>query len=193
MIAVAQPASGGEGRGQNRSNLKTAMIAFAVALGMLGLGYASVPLYRMFCQVTGLGGTTQRVDAAQASTIAVSDETISIRFDANTAPGLPWDFRPERPTTTVQIGERQLATYLAKNTSGKPITGIASFNVTPSQAGKYFDKVQCFCFNEQTLQPGQEVRMPVLFYVDPAILDDPDASDIEQITLSYTFYESSKS
>jgi cytochrome c oxidase assembly protein subunit 11 len=189
VTAAVQPAT----HAQNRSNVKVAMIALAMALGMLGLGYASVPLYRMFCQVTGLGGTTQRVDAAQASTVAVLAQTMSIRFDANTAPGLPWDFRPEKPTMTVQIGERQLATYLAKNTSDQPITGIASFNVTPTQAGKYFDKVQCFCFNEQTLQPGQEVRMPVLFYVDPAILDDPDASDIEQITLSYTFYESSKS
>ncbi len=176
MSAAVQAAPGG----QSRSNLKVAMIALAVALGMLGLGYASVPLYRMFCQVTGLGGTTQRVDALQASMVAVSAQTISVRFDANTAPGLPWDFRPEKPTTTVQIGERQMATYLAKNTSGQPITGIASYNVTPVQAGKYFDKVQCFCFNEQTLQPGQEVRMPVLFYV-------------EQITLSYTFYESTKS
>jgi len=189
VTAAAHPV----GEGQNRSNLKVALIALGVALGMLGLGYASVPLYRMFCQVTGLGGTTQRVDAAQASKVAVLDQTMSVRFDANTAPGLAWKFQPEKATTTVRIGERQMATYLAKNNSDRPITGIASFNVSPAQAGKYFDKVQCFCFNEQTLQPGQEVRMPVLFYVDPAIVGDPDASDIEQITLSYTFYESTKS
>ncbi|WP_066554151.1 cytochrome c oxidase assembly protein [Croceicoccus bisphenolivorans] len=175
-----------------RSNGRVALFALSIALGMLGLGYASVPLYRIFCQVTGLNGTTQRVDAAQANAVAVTDKQMSIRFDANTAPGLAWDFKPENPTETVTIGARDMATFLAKNNSDKPITGTATFNVTPTQAGVYFSKVQCFCFTEQTLQPGEEVRMPVLFYVDPAIIDDPDTSDIEQITLSYTFYESKK-
>lgn len=175
-----------------KNNLKVAIFALSIALGMLGLGYASVPLYRIFCQVTGLGGTTQRVDEAQANMVAVTDKTMSIRFDANTEPGLPWDFSPERPTETVTIGARDMATFLAKNNSDHPITGTATFNVTPVQAGVYFNKVQCFCFTEQTLQPGEEVRMPVLFYVDPAILDDPDTIDVEQITLSYTFYESTE-
>jgi len=181
-----------KGEQSNRGNVRTAMFALGIAISMLGLGYASVPLYRIFCQVTGLGGTTQRVDEAQASAITASNKQISIRFDANTAPGLPWQFRPERTTETVTIGARDLATFLAKNESDHPITGTASFNVTPVQAGKYFSKIQCFCFTEQTLQPGEEVRMPVLFYVDPAFLDDPDTSDVEQITLSYTFYESTK-
>jgi cytochrome c oxidase assembly protein subunit 11 len=155
---------------------------------MLGLGYASVPLYRLFCQVTGFGGTTQRVSEAEAAAVSVSAKTMSIRFDANVDRALPWRFHPERTTDTVQLGGRKMAIYLAKNLSDKPITGIASFNVAPAQAGRYFDKVQCFCFNEQTLQPGQEVRMPVIYYVDPKIMDDPDANDIEQITLSYTFH-----
>jgi cytochrome c oxidase assembly protein subunit 11 len=169
-------------------NAKVAFIAGGVAVAMLGLGFASVPLYRIFCQVTGYNGTTQRVDEAQAATIAVSDKTISIRFDANVERGMPWQFRPEHNTDTVSIGARDMAIFLAKNLSDKPITGRASFNVEPEQAGKYFTKIQCFCFTEQTLKPGEEVRMPVLYYVDPKILDDPDNKDVEQITLSYTFH-----
>jgi len=115
---------------------------------------------------------------------------MSIRFDGNVARGMPWDFQPAQVTETVTIGERDMAFYIAHNKSARPITGTASFNVSPEQAGKYFNKIQCFCFTEQTLQPGQEVRMPVVFFVDPAILTDPDANDIEQITLSYTFNES---
>jgi len=170
-------------------NHKTAMIAATGALAMLGLGFASVPLYRIFCQVTGYGGTTQRVDEAQAATIAVSEKTMSIRFDANVERGLPWEFKPLQTTDTVSVGARDMAIYTARNMSDHPITGMASFNVEPEQVGKYFNKVQCFCFSEQTLKPGEEVRMPVLYYVDPKILDDPDAKDVEQITLSYTFHQ----
>ncbi len=155
---------------------------------MLGLGFASVPLYRLFCQVTGFAGTTQRVDEAQAATVAVSGKTISIRFDANVERGMPWHFKPTQTTDTVSIGARDMTVYTARNLSDQPVTGMATFNVEPEQAGKYFNKVQCFCFNEQTLKPGEEVRMPVLYYVDPKILDDPDTRDIEQITLSYTFH-----
>ncbi|AKM10554.1 cytochrome c oxidase assembly protein [Croceicoccus naphthovorans] len=173
-------------------NTRVALTMLGMALAMLALGFASVPLYRIFCQVTGLGGTTQRVGEAQAATVAATDRQISIRFDANTAPGLSWDFRPEKPTETVTIGARDMAIFLAKNNSDRPITGTATFNVTPTQAGQYFSKIQCFCFTEQTLQPGQEVRMPVLFYVDPAFIDDPDTETVDQITLSYTFYESKK-
>ena len=160
---------------------------------MLGLGYAAVPLYRIFCQVTGLGGTTQRVSAAQAATVMVADKTISIRFDANVERGMPWRFKPLQVTDTISIGARDMAVYWARNTSDKPVTGVATFNVQPAQAGKYFNKVQCFCFTEQTLKPGEEVRMPVLYYVDPKILDDPDTRDIEQITLSYTFHDAAAS
>jgi len=179
--------------GIENKNLRLAMMAFGIALAMVALGFASVPLYRMFCQVTGFAGTTQvgtESDAAIAANLAKSAGTppISIRFDGNTDPGLPWDFAPERTTDTVQIGIRDLAFFTAKNNSSKPITGTATFNVEPEQAAPYFNKIQCFCFTEQTLQPGEEVRMPVLFYVDPAALDDPNMDGVEQITLSYTFH-----
>ncbi len=164
------------------------MIALIAAAAMLGLGYASVPLYRLFCQVTGFGGTTQRVTEAEAQTVAVASKTISVRFDANVERGFPWEFRPTQTTDTVTIGARDMTVYVAKNTSDTPITGTATFNVEPAYVGKYFNKVQCFCFTEQTLRAGQEMRMPVLYYVDPAILEDPEARDVEQITLSYTFH-----
>ena len=173
---------------------KTAIFAALMALAMLGLGYASVPLYRLFCQVTGFGGTTQRAtesDADIAARLAASGSgaaTMSIRFDANHDPDLPWTFRPEQNTDTVTIGQRDIAIFLAKNTSSEPVSGTACFNVEPEQAGAYFNKIQCFCFTEQTLQPGEEVRMPVLYYVDPKALDDPNMKGVEQITLSYTFH-----
>lgn len=169
------------------SNLRTALMAGSIALAMVGLGFASVPLYRIFCQVTGFGGTTMRVSEAEAATIQATNKTIVIRFDANMR-GLPWEFRPERPTDTVTIGAKDMTVFLAKNLSDTPVTGTATFNVSPAQAGQYFSKVQCFCFTEQTLKPGQQLRMPVVYYVDPRILDDPDTKDIEEITLSYTFY-----
>ncbi len=171
-----------------QSNRKVALVALSLALGMLGLGYASVPLYRIFCQVTGYGGTTQRADAAQAASVVDSGRMMSVRFDANTARDMPWEFKPLQVKDTVSIGVRDMALFWAKNDSDKPITGTASFNVEPEQAAKYFNKIQCFCFTEQTLQPGEEVRMPVLYYIDPAILDDPDNKDVEEITLSYTFH-----
>ena len=173
-----------------RRNLRVGVIAFMGALFMLGLGYASVPLYRLFCQVTGFGGTTMTAtesEAARAATLATG-QTISIRFDATTGSNIPWTFRPSQPTDTITIGERDIATYVARNESSVPITGMATYNVTPEKAGKYFNKIQCFCFTEQTLQPGQEVTMPVLYYVDPAMLDDPQMQGVEQITLSYTFH-----
>ncbi len=175
-----------------RRNLRVGLMAFAGALAMLGLGYASVPLYRLFCQVTGFGGTTMVASESQAAraAAAVTGQTISIRFDASTEAGMPWTFRPSQPTDKVTIGERDIATYVARNDSAQPITGMATFNVTPEQAGKYFNKIQCFCFTEQTLQPGQEVVMPVLYFVDPAMLKDPAMKGVEQITLSYTFHHS---
>ncbi len=177
-------------REMGRRNLRVGLMAFGFALAMLGLGYAAVPLYRLFCQITGFGGTTMQAtesDAARAAA-AATGETISIRFDATTAMGMPWTFRPGQPTDTVTIGERDIATFIARNDSDVPITGTATFNVTPEQAGKHFAKIQCFCFTEQTLAPGQEVTMPVLYYVDPAALEDPNMKGVEQITLSYTFH-----
>lgn len=173
-----------------RRNLRTGMMALAMAAAMVGLGFASVPLYRLFCQVTGFGGTTQvasESDAARAAA-GVTGKTISIRFDGSTAGNVPWTFRPTQATETVEIGQRDLATYVARNDGAEAITGTATFNVEPAQAGLYFHKIQCFCFTEQTLQPGQEVNMPVVYYVDPAILEDEFMADVEQITLSYTFH-----
>lgn len=169
-------------------NRKVAMIVGAVALAMLGVGYAAVPLYRIFCQTTGFGGTTMRVSEAQAATVVATDKEMRIRFDANVERGMPWRFRPVQATDTVAVGVRDMAVFTARNLSDKPVTGTASFNVEPEQAGKYFSKIQCFCFTEQTLKPGEEVRMPVIYYVDPKILDDPDAKDVGEITLSYTFH-----
>ncbi|AOR78039.1 cytochrome c oxidase assembly protein [Novosphingobium resinovorum] len=176
------------GKGESRSNRKVALTAASAALAMLGLGFASVPLYRIFCQVTGYGGTTQRADEAKAATVKDSGRTISIRFDANVERNMPWQFKPLQRTDTVSIGARDMALFWAKNDSDKTVTGTASFNVEPEQAARYFNKIQCFCFTEQTLKPGEEVRMPVLYYVDPAILTDPDNKDVQQITLSYTFH-----
>ena len=178
----------------DQKNLRTGGFAFLGALAMLGLGYAAVPLYDLFCRVTGFGGTTQQAtesDADMAARIAQSAgaRTISIRFDGSTAQQMPWSFSPEQVTDTIQIGQRDMAFYIARNDSDVPITGAATFNVEPEQTGKYFNKIQCFCFTEQTLQPGEEVRMPVLYYVDPAILTDENAKDVEQITLSYTFHK----
>jgi cytochrome c oxidase assembly protein subunit 11 len=172
---------------QARRNQRTAGMAALFVLAMVGLAFASVPLYRMFCQATGFDGTTQRAEG-KAAPGPVAGERVSVRFDANTALTLPWKFAPERTTETVTIGEREIAVYRAKNLSARPITGRATFNVSPVQAGKYFTKIQCFCFTEQTLKPGEEARMPVIFYVDPKFAKDPDTAKITEITLSYTFY-----
>ena len=172
---------------RDRRNRRTMMAMAGVGLSMLALGFASVPLYRIFCEQTGFGGTTKRASADVQVREAVG-HTMSIRFDSKVQPGMPWQFYPEHRTDTVTVGRKDMAIFIAKNMSDKPVTGTASFNVTPSQAGAYFTKIQCFCFTQQTLQPGQEVRMPVLYFVDPKILDDPDNKDTQQITLSYTFY-----
>jgi cytochrome c oxidase assembly protein subunit 11 len=168
-------------------NRRTALIAVVVACAMLGLGYASVPLYRLFCQVTGYGGTTMKVTEA-AVPGAVAGKTIEVHFDANHSSSLPWSFKAEVPSQTVTIGARNIAFFTATNLSDKPVTGTATYNVTPTQSGAHFAKIQCFCFNQQTLAPGQTVRMPVIFFVQPAILDDENAKDVRVITLSYTFY-----
>jgi cytochrome c oxidase assembly protein subunit 11 len=172
---------------QARGNRKIGLIMGAVALGMLGLGYAAVPFYRMFCQATGFNGTTQRATSAQAAAVRATGAPITIRFDANVAPGLKWVFRPEQVTQDGRVGERKMAWFYAKNVSDHAIVGRAVFNVTPEQTGAYFHKIQCFCFSNQRLEAGQEVRMPVIYYVDPAMLKDVDARDVPEITLSYTF------
>jgi cytochrome c oxidase assembly protein subunit 11 len=170
-----------------RRNGRTAAIMALLALAMVGLAFASVPLYRIFCQATGFDGTTQRA-ASAAAPGPVAGKEVSVRFDANVSPILPWRFAPERNTQIVRIGARQMAVFRAKNLSARTIAGSAAFNVSPPQAGKYFTKIQCFCFTQQVLKPGEEARMPVIFYVDPKFLKDPDTAAISEITLSYTFY-----
>ena len=158
---------------------------FAVVAGMVGLAFASAPLYSMFCRVTGFGGTTQRADAAPAK---VLDRVVTIRFNSDVNDALPWNFRPEQRELKVRVGETGLANYRAENRAAKPTVGTAVYNVTPDKAGLYFNKIQCFCFDEQVLEPGQSVDMPVAFFVDPAMADDPNMEDVTTITLSYTFF-----
>lgn len=170
-------------------NLKVATIVASIAVGMVGVAYAAVPLYDLFCRVTGFGGTTQRSAAAPDT---VLDRKITIAFDANVNAALGWEFKPVQRHQTVRIGEQSLAFYHARNTGNAPVTGTATFNVSPPQAGQYFSKIQCFCFTEQLLEPGQSVDMPVTYYVDPEIANDPDLKNLETITLSYTFYKADK-
>ena len=165
-------------------NTRTALTMALVVAAMVGLAFASAPLYRAFCSLTGFGGTPLRAEKAPG---AVAGK-IGVRFDANVHPGLPWRFEPEQRTVRIAPGEQTKIFYRAQNLSARPITGQAAFNVTPDQAGKYFNKIQCFCFTEQTLKAGQSVDMPVVFFVDPKILKDEDTKDIDEITLSYTFY-----
>ncbi len=154
---------------------------------MVGMAYAAVPLYSIFCQVTGYGGTTRRAPQQYADKIL--DRDVTIRFDANTV-GLAWDFQPVQRSMTIKIGETVEAHYKATNKLGVPVTGRASFNVVPQLAGSYFNKVECFCFTDQTLQPGETADMPVLFYVDPDIVNAPELKDMKTITLSYTMFPS---
>jgi len=168
-----------------RRTRHTALLCAAFALGMVGVAFASVPLYNLFCRVTGYDGTPL-VGTTGAS--RVLDRTIAVRFDANVASGLAWRFTPETPSIEAKLGETRTVFYKVRNDGPAATTGIATFNVQPGQAGAFFVKLQCFCFTEQTLQPGQEVTMPVLYFVDPKALDDPAMEGVEQITLSYTFH-----
>ncbi len=165
---------------------RTALMAVGVVVGMGSLAWASVPFYNWFCRVTGYGGTTA---VAEAGSDAVLDRTIKIRFDASLDRGMPWTFRPTQREVEIRIGETGIATYEATNPTDRVVAGSASYNVAPFQAGGYFTKIECFCFTEQVLQPGESVSMPVTFYVDPAIVEDRDAEAVHTITLSYTFYE----
>ncbi|MEM8770195.1 MAG: cytochrome c oxidase assembly protein [Pseudomonadota bacterium] len=170
---------------QAANNKKTAGVIALVVLAMVGLSFASVPAYRAFCQVTGWGGTTQRAESGAAQTLA---REITVRFDASVAQGLDWRFKPEQVAQTLNIGETGLAFYEAENTTDAPITGRATFNVSPAKAGIYFRKIECFCFTEQVLQPGEKVSMPVTYFVDPALGDDDNLAEVETITLAYTFF-----
>lgn len=176
----------------DRAKRRTGLMAAVLAVAMIGLAYASVPLYRLFCQATGFGGTTGRAEAAavpgEATLRALGGRTIKVRLDSNTASGMPWRFVPRDRETQIKIGEKRLGYFTATNLSAAPSTGRAIFNVSPDVAGAYFRKIDCFCFTEQTLAGGETVQMPVTYFIDPAILDDPDAKKIDEITLSYTFF-----
>ena len=169
----------------SRRARRIAVGCVAFSLGMLGAAYASVPLYELFCQVTGYGGTTQR---SEANASAVSDREIIVRFDSNASPGVPWTFQPTERQVTVKLGETRQTAYRVRNDSDQPVTAMATFNVTPLSAGAYFNKLYCFCFDEQTLQPGEVVDMPIVFFVDPAMLEKEELKDAPSITLSYTFF-----
>ena len=169
----------------NRRNATTVALLAAVVCGMVGLSFASVPLYRLFCQATGFGGTTQRAAAVPGR---VADTFVTVRFDATTAPELGWDFRPLESTVRVHPGEQREVFFRAVNRTAETVTGTATFNVTPTKTGIYFDKLQCFCFNEQQLKPGESRDMGVVFFVDPDLLTDPSTSDVRTITLSYTMF-----
>ncbi len=170
-----------------RRDKGTALLLSAVVVGMIGLTYAAVPLYQLFCQVTGYGGTTQ---VAEVVPEAVSDRVIEVRFNADVNSRLPWSFQPVQRVLRLRVGEVAIAAYRAENLGTRSIKGTAVFNVTPLKAGEYFNKVQCFCFDEQELAPGEVVDMPVTFFVDPAIEEDPRLDDVRTITLSYTFFRS---
>ena len=165
---------------------RTVLPLVGVIVFMTGMGFAAVPLYDWFCRVTGYGGTTT---TAAASSDTVLDQTILVRFDASKDRGMAWDFRAAQPKMEIRIGETGLAFYRAHNPTDRPIAGQASYNVAPFLAGEFFTKIDCFCFQEQVLQPGQTVEMPVTFYVDPAIVEDDAGAKVREITLSYTFYE----
>lgn len=173
---------------QQNGNLRMAVILAGVVAGMVGLAYAAVPLYALFCQVTGFGGTTQVADGNPKGTIA---RDMTVRFDSNVDGGLAWRVKPSAPVTG-KIGEVTTVNYVATNLSEKTVTGTAIFNVVPQQAGIYFNKIECFCFTEQTLQPGESVEMPVTFFVDPDLDQNEELDTVREITLSYTFYASSE-
>lgn len=175
-----------DGKNRNVRRNRLGAWLFLIPVAMLGLSFAAVPFYRIFCQATGYNGATQR--AASAST-RVLDRYVTVRFDTNISPTLDWDFQPEQREMRLKIGQNALAFFRVTNRSDHALTGTATFNVTPAAVGGYFDKVQCFCFTRQTLAPGQSAELPVSFFVDPAIINDTDARDFTEITLSYTFFK----
>jgi cytochrome c oxidase assembly protein subunit 11 len=173
------------GQSTSRSNKKVALMAAALAMSMIGVAYAAVPLYRIFCQITGYGGTTQ---VSENASEVILSKTINVRFDGNISRNLGWSFKPVKREITLKIGETRLAYYKAKNLGNTRTTGTATFNVTPAAAGQYFNKVACFCFTKQTLEPGESVDMPVSFFIDPEIVNDKNLDEVTTITLSYTFF-----
>lgn len=170
-----------------RKNKRVMTVALVIVGLMIGMAFASVPLYSALCKVTGWGGTTRTVQSNPFK--PVEGRKITVHFDANVAQGMPWRFKPDVNEVTLDVGADGLVSFVAENPTAQSVTGTAVYNVTPLKAGKYFNKTQCFCFNEQVLEPRQRVHMPVVFFVDPAILDDPELTDLRSITLSYTFFK----
>lgn len=178
----------------NRRNKAIAIYMLAIVVGGVGISYSAVPLYKMFCQATGFGGTTRQVtmDTARKMVPVQGAKPIKVRFAASTSDTLPWKFRPQQKEVIVVPGETALAFYTAYNPTDEPITGVATYNITPLKAGLYFNKIQCFCFDQQRLRPREEVDMPVFFYIDPNFVNDPQMHGIDNIVLSYTFFRSDK-
>ena len=183
---MSNPAPISQNKG-SRANWIVAASCLAFFGGMIGVTYASAELYDLFCKVTGYGGTTQRVEQASAK---ILDKKITVRFDANVAPGLPWKFQPVQRSVEIRIGETAKVSYTATNIFNVPAHGKATFNVTPELAGSYFNKLECFCFTDTVLKPGETLEMPVVFFVDPEIVNEPDLKNLDTITLSYTFFPS---
>ena len=173
------------GKRASRRRTATALILGGVVCGMVGLAFGAVPLYKLFCQVTGFGGTTQ---VAEEAPVEIGERLVTVRFNADTARDLPWRFKPEQREITVRVGEMAMAFYNAVNQSDRVLIGSSTFNVTPVKAGAYFNKIECFCFEEQTLAPGERADFPVSFFVDPDIVEDRRLDDVSTITLSYTFF-----
>ena len=169
-------------------NAAVALVALGAAVGMMALAYASAPLYRLFCQVTGFGGTTQVAALAPGASADPALPLMTVRFDASRARDMTWRFQPLQRSVAVRLGEETLVAYRASNPTSEPVTGQASFNVSPALAGRYFNKIECFCFTDQTLAPGESVDMPVSFFVDPDIVKDRDLKGVREITLSYTMH-----
>ncbi len=167
-------------------NRRTGLAVLAIILGMLALSYASVPLYRLFCQVTGFGGKAEQVSATSGE---IFDREMTIRFNSDVNSNLPWDFKPDTPEVKVKVGQEMLISFTARNLSREAVAGTAMYNVTPGAAGKYFNKTQCFCFNYQLIAPGKTVHFPVVFYIDPKIMKDRENDGLKTITLSYTFFK----
>ena len=182
----------GPGHGIRRRNFWVALMTVAVISGMGALTWASVPLYRIFCQATGYGGTTQTANKADDSDMPILKRRVNVSFNTDVQPGMPWTFVPEQHDVTVHVGQEKLVYFKAINNSDHPVTGHAVYNVVPDKVGLYFVKLECFCFKEQTLQPHQAVDMPVEFFIDPEIAKAPNLNDVKQVTLSYTFFKAVK-